>query len=123
MCDLPNSKGAELAKELNTPDVIFAATDITKEDDVEKAMKTVKDAFGRLDLAVNVAGVHYVSKLYDDKKKALHALDLMEKVKEIKLHINDQDFFWYFSVNCVYIHKMQRQMPLHFKDNFLNCFK
>lgn len=56
LADLPNSKGNELAKELGD-NVIFAPVNVTSEKDVSEALKLAKDKFGRLDVAVNCAGI------------------------------------------------------------------
>lgn len=54
--DLKTSPGAELAEEIGK-DVIFVPLDVTSEADVNEALKAAKSKFGRLDVAVNCAGI------------------------------------------------------------------
>ena len=42
MCDLPSSHGAAVASAINSPNCIFVPTDITKTEDVERALAETK---------------------------------------------------------------------------------
>ena len=42
MCDLPSSQGAAVASAINSPNCIFVPTDITKTEDVERALAETK---------------------------------------------------------------------------------
>ena len=57
VCDLPNSGGDKLAKELNTKNLIFSPTDVSSEADVTKALEAAKASFGSLNVLVNCAGI------------------------------------------------------------------
>ncbi|KAE9555873.1 hypothetical protein FO519_000958 [Halicephalobus sp. NKZ332] len=81
--DLPTSKGAEVAGQCGN-DCIFTPADVTSEEDVQKALKTVKDKFGRLDAVVNCAGIAYAYKIYSPSKKRLEPIDKLQKT----LHVN-----------------------------------
>ncbi|XP_050414664.1 3-hydroxyacyl-CoA dehydrogenase type-2 isoform X1 [Patella vulgata] len=79
LCDLPTSSGEAVAKELG-PDCVFAPTDVTSEKDVQNALSLAKDKFGRLDTAVNCAGIGVAFKVYNFNKKLPHALDSFQNV-------------------------------------------
>jgi len=79
LCDLPSSAGADLAKALGS-NCVFAPTDITNVSDVEKALELTKKKFGRLDAAVNCAGIGVAFKTYNFNKKLPHTLDDFAKV-------------------------------------------
>ncbi|GAB1606413.1 3-hydroxyacyl-CoA dehydrogenase type-2-like [Argonauta hians] len=79
LCDLPNSKGAEVAKELGD-NCLFAPTDVTSESDVDKALAQAKSNFGRLDAVVNCAGIGVAFKTYNFKKDLPHSYEDFKKV-------------------------------------------
>ncbi|XP_041348363.1 3-hydroxyacyl-CoA dehydrogenase type-2-like [Gigantopelta aegis] len=74
LCDLPTSGGKDVAKSLGD-NCVFAPTDITSEDDVNKALEITKDKFGRLDMAVNCAGIAVAFKTYNFNKNLPHKLE------------------------------------------------
>ncbi|XP_055934354.1 3-hydroxyacyl-CoA dehydrogenase type-2-like isoform X1 [Argiope bruennichi] len=72
--DLPSSNGQKVAEELGQ-NCAFAPADITKDRDVEEALKIVKAKFHKLDVTVNCAGIGVASKIYNFKKDSPHSLD------------------------------------------------
>uniref|UniRef100_A0A1I7UCT3 3-hydroxyacyl-CoA dehydrogenase type-2 n=1 Tax=Caenorhabditis tropicalis TaxID=1561998 RepID=A0A1I7UCT3_9PELO len=64
--DLPQSKGAEVAKEIGG---IFTPASVTSEEEVRAAFAKVQAEYGRLDALVNCAGIAYAFKLYSVQKK------------------------------------------------------
>ncbi|XP_059484266.1 3-hydroxyacyl-CoA dehydrogenase type-2 [Neocloeon triangulifer] len=74
LCDLSTSKGEEVAKSLGE-NVVFSATDVTSEKDVLKALDICKEKFGRLDAAINCAGLGVAFKTYNFKKDQAHSLE------------------------------------------------
>ncbi|XP_069686675.1 3-hydroxyacyl-CoA dehydrogenase type-2-like [Periplaneta americana] len=79
ICDLPTSSGLKLEKELGD-NVVFVPTDVVSETDVENAVQIAKNKFGRLDVAVNCAGIGVAFKTYNFKKKTPHSLQDFTKV-------------------------------------------
>jgi len=79
LCDLSTSDGASIAKSLGD-NCVFAPTDITKVNDVEDALALTKQSFGRLDAAINCAGIGVAYKTYNFNKKLPHNLDDFSKV-------------------------------------------
>jgi len=79
LCDLSTSDGANVAKSLGD-NCVFAPTDITKVNDVEDALALTKQNFGRLDAAINCAGIGVAFKTYNYNKKLPHHLDDFTKV-------------------------------------------
>ncbi|XP_033115275.1 3-hydroxyacyl-CoA dehydrogenase type-2-like [Anneissia japonica] len=77
--DLPNSSGEDVAKELGE-NCKFAAADVTSEQDVKNAIDMAKSSFGRLDVAVNCAGVGIAVKTYNFNKDRAHPLDEFQRV-------------------------------------------
>ncbi|XP_047489976.1 3-hydroxyacyl-CoA dehydrogenase type-2-like [Penaeus chinensis] len=84
ICDLPTSQGAKVASDLGDS-AIFAPTDVSSAEDVEKALAMCQDKFGRLDVAVNCAGIGIAVKTYNPKKKLPHSLDDFMRVQRINL--------------------------------------
>ncbi|XP_039764084.1 3-hydroxyacyl-CoA dehydrogenase type-2 [Pararge aegeria] len=84
ICDLPNSKGQELAKQLGK-NVAFAPLDVTSEGDVKNALQTTVDKFGRLDVVVNCAGVATATRTYNFKKNQPFDLKSFQKTIEVNL--------------------------------------
>lgn len=82
VCDLPNSKGAQLVDEL-AADALFAPVDVASEADVTKALELTKLKFGGLDVVVNCAGIGIACKTYNFKKNAPHLLEDFEKVLRV----------------------------------------
>jgi len=83
MCDLPTSQGAALAAEINSKNLIFVPTDITKTEDVEKALAETKEKFGRLDATINCAGIGVAFKVYNFNKQKAHSLEDFTKVQMV----------------------------------------
>ena len=54
--DLKTSPGDQLAKDIGN-DTVFVPMDVTSEQDVNEALNVAKSKFGRLDVAVNCAGI------------------------------------------------------------------
>lgn len=79
MCDLGSSQGSSVAKELGD-NVLFVPVDVTSEKDVVTALETAKSKFGRLDVAVNCAGIGVAFKTYNFKKNLPHKLEDFTKV-------------------------------------------
>ncbi|KAJ9579110.1 hypothetical protein L9F63_024779, partial [Diploptera punctata] len=82
LCDLPTSKGHDVAKELGN-NVFFVPVDVVSQTDVQTAVQTAKDKFGRLDVVVNCAGIGVAFKTYNFNKKIAHSLDDFIKVLTI----------------------------------------
>ena len=64
---------------------IFVPVDVTKPEDVESALQRTKGKFGRLDAAVNCAGIGVAFKTYNFNKKKPHQLDDFLKVRLLLL--------------------------------------
>jgi 3-hydroxyacyl-CoA dehydrogenase/3-hydroxy-2-methylbutyryl-CoA dehydrogenase len=84
ICDLPNSKGKEVADNLGE-NAIFSPTDVTSEADVKKALQLVKEKFGRLDVAVNCAGIGIAVVTYNSNKDRPHSLEEFQRVIQVNL--------------------------------------
>lgn len=61
----------------------LARLDVTSEDDIGNAMRQCEDKFGRLDFAVNCAGVGVAFKTYNFNKSVMHTLDSFKTVLEV----------------------------------------
>jgi len=90
MLDLPTSNGEEEAAAVGSKDdVFFAPVDVTSEEDVTRALEETKKRFGRLDAAVNCAGIGVAFKIYNFNKQRAHDLNDFAKV----LHVNTTGTF------------------------------
>ncbi|XP_071948335.1 3-hydroxyacyl-CoA dehydrogenase type-2-like [Antedon mediterranea] len=79
IADLPNSPGKEIAEELGE-NCRFAAADVTSEDDVKNAIALAKSSFGKVDIAVNCAGIGIALKTYNFNKGRAHLLHEFQRV-------------------------------------------
>lgn len=57
--------------------------DVTREDDVEKALDECLNKFGAINAVVNCAGVAHAQRIYDHRKNKVHPLDAFKKVIEV----------------------------------------
>lgn len=73
-----------MAKELGD-NVTFVPVDVTSEKDVTEALNVAKSKFGKLDVAVNCAGIGVAIKTYNFNKKLAHNLDPFTKVITVNL--------------------------------------
>jgi 3-hydroxyacyl-CoA dehydrogenase/3-hydroxy-2-methylbutyryl-CoA dehydrogenase len=81
--DLPDSKGPQLASEFDG-NVRFVPTDVTNPDQVEAAAAASMEAFGRIDLNVNAAGISPAHRVIN-RQGEMHPLDTFKKVVEVNL--------------------------------------
>ncbi|XP_063633714.1 3-hydroxyacyl-CoA dehydrogenase type-2 [Cydia splendana] len=84
ICDLPTSDGRDAAKRLGE-NAAFVPVDVTSESDVKTALQSTKDRFGRLDVAVNCAGVASAQRIYNFKKDQPFDLKTFQKTVEVNL--------------------------------------
>ncbi|KAJ8936269.1 hypothetical protein NQ314_012431, partial [Rhamnusium bicolor] len=80
LCDLPASKGNEVAESLGEDKVIFAPVNVTSEDDVKGALSLAKEKFGKLNHVINCAGIGVAYKIYNFRKNSPHNLEDFTKV-------------------------------------------
>ncbi len=83
LLDLPSSEGEARAEELGD-NARFAAADVTDEDAVGAAVDLAVSEFGRLDVAVNCAGIGPPKRMVDREGNP-HPLGLFAKVVEVNL--------------------------------------
>ncbi|MDQ7049476.1 MAG: SDR family NAD(P)-dependent oxidoreductase [Enterobacterales bacterium] len=80
--DLNQQTGQKIASQ-NPKQILFIKTDISQEQQVEKAIKRAVDSFGSINLAVGCAGILGAGKLLS--KKGPMPLDYFKKVVDINL--------------------------------------
>ncbi|HUA73015.1 MAG TPA: SDR family NAD(P)-dependent oxidoreductase [Solirubrobacteraceae bacterium] len=83
--DLPNSKGPAMVEELGADKVRFVEVDVAAPDQVERAMAAAHEAFGRIDVLANCAGVSPAS-LVLSRNKDLYPLDVFRRGVDINLN-------------------------------------
>ncbi|XP_057661794.1 3-hydroxyacyl-CoA dehydrogenase type-2 [Diorhabda carinulata] len=83
LCDLPASKGKEIASTYDEDKVLFTPVNVTSEDDVKNALTAAKDKFGKLNNVINCAGIGVAFKTYNFKKKLPHSLEDFTKVLSV----------------------------------------
>jgi 3-hydroxyacyl-CoA dehydrogenase/3-hydroxy-2-methylbutyryl-CoA dehydrogenase len=81
--DLPASPGAAVAAELGD-DVLFVPADVCVPAEVEAAVAAVVDAFGRLDVTVNCAGISPAHRVLTSDGTP-HPLDLFRRAVDVNL--------------------------------------
>nr|XP_020667729.1 3-hydroxyacyl-CoA dehydrogenase type-2 [Pogona vitticeps] len=84
LLDLPQSDGESVAKALGDR-CIFAPADVTSESDVNAALALAREKFGRVDVAVNCAGVAVAFKTYNLNKNVPHILADFQRVVNVNL--------------------------------------
>ncbi|XP_004407008.1 PREDICTED: 3-hydroxyacyl-CoA dehydrogenase type-2 isoform X3 [Odobenus rosmarus divergens] len=84
LLDLPDSDGEVQAKKLGKS-CAFAPADVTSEKDVQAALTLAKEKFGRVDVAVNCAGIAVAIKTYNLKKNQAHSLEDFQRVLNVNL--------------------------------------
>ncbi|KAG9510579.1 3-hydroxyacyl-CoA dehydrogenase type-2, partial [Fragariocoptes setiger] len=77
-----------VAFDMNTPefkhDNLFAIKgDVTKESDVQEALESSENRFGKIDAVVNCAGIAVAAKIYDSKREKIHSLEDFKRVLEV----------------------------------------
>ncbi len=80
--DVQEKRAHALVEELGDA-VRFALTDVAYADDVQAAIQTAMDAFGKINVAVNCAGIAVAQKVRS--KRGLHSLTDFEKVLRVNL--------------------------------------
>jgi 3-hydroxyacyl-CoA dehydrogenase / 3-hydroxy-2-methylbutyryl-CoA dehydrogenase len=80
--DIDSDKGEKLAASIGAS-AIFVKTDITSEADVRQAIQKVVDAFGKINVVINCAGIVNPGKLIG--RKGPLSLDAFNKVLQINL--------------------------------------
>jgi len=81
--DLQEERGTALAAELGAGAAVFARTDVASEDSVTAALDRAVEAFGRIDVAVNCAGIVTPGKVLG--KKGPLPLSVYEAVIRVNL--------------------------------------
>lgn len=84
LCDLPSSKGQELATQLGN-NATFAPVDVTSEESVKAAVQLARSKYGSLNVLVNCAGVGVAFRTYNFNKKQVHTLQDFTKVINVNL--------------------------------------
>ncbi|XP_060619214.2 3-hydroxyacyl-CoA dehydrogenase type-2 isoform X1 [Anolis sagrei] len=82
--DLPKSEGESVAKSLGEK-CVFAPADVTSESDVKAALALAREKFGRVDIAVNCAGIAVAVKTYNIKKDLPHNLEDFQRVINVNI--------------------------------------
>ncbi|XP_068190041.1 3-hydroxyacyl-CoA dehydrogenase type-2 isoform X2 [Antennarius striatus] len=82
--DLPSSEGATLAASLGDR-CAFAPADVTSEAEVLSAVSLAQEKFGKLDLAINCAGIAVAVKTYNFNKKIPHSLEDFQRVINVNI--------------------------------------
>jgi NAD(P)-dependent dehydrogenase (short-subunit alcohol dehydrogenase family) len=80
--DIDSAKGEKLAGTVGA-DAIFVNADVTSEADISKALRKIIDTFGKINVAVNCAGITNPGKIMS--KKGPLSLDSFNKVLQLNL--------------------------------------
>uniref|UniRef100_A0A0P4WCA6 3-hydroxyacyl-CoA dehydrogenase type-2 n=1 Tax=Scylla olivacea TaxID=85551 RepID=A0A0P4WCA6_SCYOL len=85
LCDLQSSQGSKVAQEIGSDRVLFVPTDVTSPGDVEGAVAACKEQYGRLDVAVNCAGIGTAAKVYNHNKGTIHSFEDFMRIQTVNL--------------------------------------
>ncbi|XP_051052548.1 3-hydroxyacyl-CoA dehydrogenase type-2-like [Phodopus roborovskii] len=103
LLDLPNSGGEAQAKKLGES-CMFTSANVTSEKDVQAALTLAKEKFGRIDVAVNCAGIAVAIKTYNQQKNQVHTLEDFQRVLNVNL-------LGTFNVICLVAGEMVQNEP------------
>lgn len=78
-CDLPTSKGEEVANEIGE-NVTYIPADVTSETEVQNLVEQIDKKYGKLNVLVNCAGLAGAHVIYNFEAKRSHSLDDFRKV-------------------------------------------
>lgn len=91
ICDLPTSKGAEVAKDLGE-NAFYVPADVTSEEQIGKAIDEIAKRYGRLDVLVNCAGLSNAFVTYNFKTgKPRHLVDFERILMVSRIHFYFSD--------------------------------
>ena len=82
IADLQEDRGTSLAEELGE-NALFVKTDVTDEESVQAALNQAVESFGKINIAVNCAGIGLSRKVVG--RKGVHDLDSFTRVIQINL--------------------------------------
>lgn len=82
ICDLPTSNGSEVAKQLGE-NVLFIPADVSSEKQVEDLVKEAVGKFGKIDAAINCAGISFGYEIYNFNKDMPGATSDFLRVYEV----------------------------------------
>lgn len=85
LLDLPVSEGQKVADELGAERVQFCPADIASHEQVKRAVDSVPDKFGHLNVVVNCAGIAFAQKLYSNTKREFMPLDRIERILDVNI--------------------------------------
>lgn len=88
LCDLPTSRGNDIARSLGD-NVIFVPTDVTSEQDVATAIETTKSKFGKLNVCVNCAATACAYETYNFNKNRPHQIETFNDVMTVSSEKNN----------------------------------
>ena len=82
--DLPESKGAEVARNLGETNAMFCAVDVTDDGAVAKVVADVRQRFGSVDVCLNCAGIPASTKVFDRNGEA-HGAETFRRALAVNL--------------------------------------
>lgn len=84
IADLNEALGAELVEELGRTNCSFIKMDVTKEKEVEEALKKTVELFGSVTIVVNSAGIAMIQMMYHPKR-GLMSTEKFRRIIEVNL--------------------------------------
>jgi len=103
VADLPTSTGARLAEQLGTENALFTPLDVTKSDDVSKALRSAEERFRRLDVLVNCAALGIARAIYNVTDKLPNKLEDFDEV----MNVNVTGTFNVMRLGVEFMHKSE----------------
>ena len=83
--DINETAANAIVEELGADKVMAVATNIAEEDSVKAGIEAVMAKFGRIDIAINSAGIGSAVKIYNQKTDEVHPLDVFQRVINVDL--------------------------------------
>lgn len=83
-CDLPTSKGEEVANEIGE-NISYIPADVTSETDVQNLVEQIDKKYGKLNVLVNCAGLADAYVIYNFEAKRAHSLSDYQKILMVRI--------------------------------------
>ncbi|CAF1060262.1 unnamed protein product [Adineta ricciae] len=84
-CDLPSSKGEEIAKSMDPSLVTYHPTDVTHDDQVEDMFKRIQQKSSKLNCLVQCAGIGVAFRCYNINKRSMHSMEEFNRVLNVNV--------------------------------------
>ncbi|CAF0901751.1 unnamed protein product [Adineta steineri] len=84
-CDLPTSKGEEIAKSMDSSLVTYHPVDVTNDNEVEQMFNKIQEKNSKLNCLVQCAGIGVAFRCYNINKRSMHSMEEFNRVMNVNV--------------------------------------